>query len=264
MKNLADLTLELSNELSGLEKRCRRELASAERERDRALVAGGAKRILSRYHGDLDEAKQSQLVSVETADEVRGRAVLAAEDKRRANLLKEEQKYRAARKKASNKKRDQMRKAQKKWRDAVSKAHRALLTKQRGLKKAADEALERAREDARDTYNFAIEDGRLAYRAAVQDDLVDERLAVDKAHRKAERSMTGAAIAYERAVAHAETTMRRELQRHPEAHLAQQAYDRKISQIRQACERDKDAAFRKFTRERRQLSKRRLEKRSKK
>jgi len=264
MKNLADLTLELSNGLSGLEKRCRRELAAAERERDRALMAGGAKRILSRYHKDLDEAKQSQLRSVETADEVRGRAVLAAEDKRRGDLLKEERKYRAARKKASAKKRDQTRKAQRKWRDAVSKARGAPLTRRRGLRKAADEALERALKDARDTHNFAIEDGRLAYRAALQDDLVDERLAVDKAHRKAERSMTGAAIAYERTVAHAETTMRRELQGHPEAHLAQQAYDRKTSQIRQGCARDKEAVFRKFTRERRQLTKRRLKKRTEK
>ena len=146
----------------------------------------------------------------------------------------------------------------------MSRARRAPLTGQRELRKAADEALERALEDARATFNFAIEDGRLAYRAAIQDDLVDERLAIEKAHRKAERSMTGAAIAYERAVAHAETTMRRELQGHPEAHLAQQAYDRKTSQIRGACERDKEAVFRKFTRERRQLTKRRLKKRTKK
>ena len=257
MKKLADLTLKLSSELSRLEKRCRRELASADRDRDRALVAGGAKSILSRYHKDLDEAKQSQLRSVETADAVRGREVLRAENKRRGDLLKEERKHRAARKKAADKKRDQTRKAEKKWRDAVSKARRTPLTGQRALRKAADEALERALEDARATFNFAIEDGRLAYRAAMQDDLVDERLAIEKAHRKAERSMTGAAIAYERAVAHAETTMRRELQGHPEAHLAQQAHDRKISQIRQACERDKEAVFRKFTQERRQLSKRR-------
>ena len=264
MKNLADLTLELSNGLSGLEKRCRRELAAAERERDRALMAGGAKRILSRYHKDLDEAKQSQLGSVETADEVWSREVLRAEDKRRGELLKEERKFRATRKKASDKKRDQTRKAEKKWRDARSKARRTPLTHQRALRKAADEALERALEDARSTYNFAIEDGRLAYRAAIQDDLVDERLAIEKGHRKAERSMTGAAIVYERAAAHAETTMRRELQGHPEAHLAQQAHDREISQIRQACERDKEAVFRKFTRERRQLSKRQLKKRTKK
>ncbi len=264
MKNLADLTLELSNQLSGLEKRCRRELASAERERDRALVAGGAKRVLSRYQKELDEAKQSQLASLESADEVRGRTILKAEDKRRGDLLKEERKYRAARKKATNKKRDQIQKARKKWRDAMLKARRTSLIEQRGLRKAADEALERAIEDARDAHTFAIEDGRLAYRVAVQDDLVDERLAVDSARRKADRSMIGATIAYERAVAHAETTMRRELQAHPEARLAQLAHDGKTSEIRQACERDKEAVFRKFTRERRQLTKRRLKRRSKK
>ena len=50
----------------------------------------------------------------------------------------------------------------------------------------------------------------------------------------------------------------------PKEMLAQQAYDRKTSQIRGACERDKEAVFRKFTRERRQLTKRRLKKRTKK
>ena len=262
MKDLADLTLELSNELSRLDKRCRRDLASSERERDRALIAGGAERILARYHKDLDQAKRTQLESLEKADEVRGREVLKAEDKRRGELLKEERKFRAARTKASRKKRDRTLKAKRIWRDAVSKARRTPLTGQRALQKAADEALERALEDARRAFNLAIEDGRLTYRSALQDDLVDERLAVEKAHRKAERSATVAAIAYERAVAQAEARMLRELRGHPEAERAGQEHDRRIADIRQACERDKEAAFRKFTRERRQLTTRRLKKRT--
>ena len=111
MKNLADLTLELSGKLSQIDKRCRRELASSERERDRALMAGGGKRILARYHKNIDEAKQAQLGALETADELQGREVLKAEDKRRGELLKEERKFRANRAQASRKKRDQTRKA---------------------------------------------------------------------------------------------------------------------------------------------------------
>ena len=264
MKNLADLTLELSTELSRLDKRCRRELASSERERDRALIAGGAERILARYHKDLDETKRAQLGSLDKADEVQGREVLKAEDKRRGELLKEERKFRATRAKASRTKRDQTRKAKQIWRDAVSKARRTPLTGQRALRKAADEALERALEDARRTFNLAVEDGRLTYRSALQDDLVDERLAVEKAHRKAERSTTSAAIAYERAVAQAEARMGRELRRDPEAERAGQEHDRRIADIRRACERDKEAAFRELTRQRRQLTERRLKKRTKK
>jgi len=260
MKNLADLTLELSNELSRLDKRCRRELASSESERDRALVAGGATRILARYHKALDDANQTQRESLEKADETQGREVLKAEDKRRGELLKEERKFRAARTKASRKKRGQTRKAKQVWRDALAKAHRAPLTGQRALRKAADEALERALEDARRTFTLAIEDGRLAYRAALQDDLVDERLATEKAHRKAERSTTGAAIDFERAVAQAEARMRRELRGNPDAERAGQEHDRRVADLRQACERDKEAAFREFTRQRRQLTRRRPKK----
>lgn len=264
MKNLADLTLELSAELSHIDKRCRRELASSERDRDRALMAGGGKRILERYHTDIDEAKQTQLGALEKADELRGREVLKAEDKRRGELLKEERKFRANRAKASRKKRDQTGKAKQIWRDAVAKARRTPLTGQRARRKAADEALERALEDARGAFNLAIEDGRLAYRSALQDDLVDERLATEKAHRKAERTTTGAAIDHERAVARAEARMRRELRGHPEAERAGQEHDRRSADIQQTCERDKEAAFREFTRQRRQITKRPVKKRRKK
>ncbi len=254
MKTLADLTLKLSNEINCIEKRCASELAAAERARDRALLAAGARKILGRYHKGLNEAKQAQLQTLDEADTARNQDILAAEDKRGSALVKQERKYRAARTKASNKKRDANRKAKSAWREAISKAKSESITRQRALRKAADERLERTLALARETYNAAVEDARLAYRSALQDALVDERLAVEKAHRKAERVFTGAAIDYERAVAQEEARMRSELIDHPEALREQQAHDRTISEIREACEHDKNAAFGRFTRERRQLN----------
>lgn len=257
METLADLTLKLSTELTRLEKRCRRELTAAEKERDRALLATGGKTILTRYHKDLAKAKQTELETIDEADDARRREVLAAEDKRARELLKEERKYRASRSKALAKKRDADRRARSKWRALISAARREPLVKQRARRRAADEALERALVDSREAYHLAIEDARLAHRAALQDDLVDERLAVERAHRKAERIFTSAAIDYERAVARAEARMRADLVDHPEAQLAQQVHDGKVSEIRGRCEADKEALFGKFTRRRRQLDKKR-------
>ena len=73
METLAELTLKLSNELSNIEKRCRSELTGAEKERDRALLATGAKSVLSRYHKGLDKAKHAQLQIIEKADDARTR-----------------------------------------------------------------------------------------------------------------------------------------------------------------------------------------------
>lgn len=257
MEKLANLTLKLSKELTRIEKRCGRELAVAEVARDRALIVTGARAVLNRYHKGLDKAKQAQLETIEKADAVRNRDVLAAEEKRRGAILKEESKYRSARAKALAAKRDATRKAKRAWRDAVAKAKKQALVRQRVLRKAADEKLEHALSTARETYNAAVENGRLAYRAGLQDDLVDERLAVERAHRKAERVFTGAAIDYERAVALEEARMRSDLVDHPNAQREQQVHDRKISEIRESCEQDKEAAFRKFAQGRSRLNKNR-------
>jgi hypothetical protein len=257
METLANLTLKLSNELNRIEKRCRSDLAIAESARDGALLATGASSILGRYHKGLDKAKQAQLQTVEKADEARNRDVLAAEDKRRSALVNQERKYRAARTKALGKKLGATRKAKSAWRDAVAKAKREAITRQRTLRKAADESLERALTLARETYTAEVENARLAHRSAVQDDLVNERLAVETAHRQAERIITGAAIDYERAVAQEEARMRVELTEHPEAQREQEAHDRKTSEILAACDEAKEAAFQQFTRERRALNRRR-------
>ena len=243
-KTLSDLTLRLSQELSRLEARCARERAAAERSRDRAILKSPARKVLTSYRQRLEKAKARQLDAVRDADDARERATRAAEEKRQRELVKEERRNRDARAKAEKKKRDAIAKAEKKRRDAIAKAKKQPLSKQYALRKAADEALALALEDARDTYNLATEDARLAYRAAIQDDLVDERIAVDKAHRKAERLITGAAITYERAVAQEEARMRRELRAYPDALKVQQSFDREISTLREACEREKEALFR--------------------
>lgn len=259
-QTLANLTSDLSKELGRLEARCARELAKAERERDRALLESAAKSVLTRYHGGLEKAKDAQLRAIDDAEAARGSEIVAAEDRRRRDGLREERKYREARRSADLKKREATQKARKKWREAVQKARKSPLTERRPMRRAADEALEKGLAEARESYTEAIEDARLAHRSALQDDLVDERLAVEKAHRKADRLITGAAITHERAVAQEEARMRRELVRHPEARQAQEDHDRRVYQLRQECDAEKEALFREFTRKRRQTRKPRLKK----
>jgi hypothetical protein len=253
-RTLADLTLELSQAIAELEARCASEMVAAERERDEALLAmAPARKVLSQYHKGLEKAKQSQLDSVSKADDARRKEIGAAEEKRRKDMARQERKYRDARNKAEGKRAESIRKARGKWRDAVEKAKRQKLTDQRRLRRAADDALEKAYVEASDTYNLAIETARLTHQAALQDILVDERLAVEKAHRKAERLITGAAIAYERAVAHEEAKMRTELGAFADAREAQEAYDQRLAEIRERCESEKDELFRDFSRKRRKL-----------
>ena len=64
-------------------------------------------------------------------------------------------------------------------------------------------------------------------------------------------TITGAAVAYERAVAQAEARLRRALSTHPKAREAQEEHDRHLSMIHQACETEKEAIFRSFARARR-------------
>lgn len=253
-RTLADLTLELSEALSRVEARCARETVAAERERDNALLAmGPARKVLSQYHQGLQKAKQNQLDSVSKADEARRKEIGTAEDKRRQEMAREERKYRDVRKKAEAKRSESIRQARSKWRDAVKKVKSRLLTDQRRLRRAADEALEEAYTQASDVYNLAIETARLTHQSALQDTLVDERLAVEKTHRKAERLITGAAIAYERAVAYEEAKMRTDLGAFAKARLAQEAYDRRLAEIREECEAEKEELFRDFSRKRRKL-----------
>jgi hypothetical protein len=251
-ETLADLTLRLSQEISSLEALEARELAQAERERDRALLEiGPAQEILSRFHKALEKAKQDQIAAVEEADDRRNREIDEAEEKRRGKLAREEHSLQEVRRTALAKKNEAARKANAKWTQAVDKARAEPLSEQRRLRLAADEALERALEEIRDSYNRAIEESRLAHQAAVQDHVIDERLAVDAARRKAERLIAGAAVDYQRALALEETKMRSELALFPEARKAQEAHDRRVAEIRESCEEAKEALFQRFTRERR-------------
>ena len=249
---LSQLTLSLSKELERLEVRGARSLAAADRERDRALLESPAKSVLKRYHRGLEKAKVAHLRAIDDAEAVRGQEIVAAEEKRRRDALREERKFRDARRKADIKKREATQKARKTWREAVKNARKSPLAQRRQMRKAADEALEKALDEVRENYNESIEDARLAHRAALQDDLVDERLAVEKARRKSERLITGAAIAHERAVAQEEARLRSELVRHPEARLTQEEHDRRVHELRQASDAEKESLFRAFTRERRQ------------
>jgi hypothetical protein len=251
-ETLADLTLRLSQEISSLEELGARELAEAERERDRALLGiAPAQTILSRFHKALEKAKQDQMAALQEADDRRNLDIDEAEERRRGKLAREEIALREMRRTALAKKDEAARKANSKWKQAVDKARAEPLSEQRRLRLAADEALERALEEIRDLYNRAIEESRLAHQAAVQDHMVDERLAVDAAHRKAERLIAAAAVDYERALALEEAKMRSELAFFPEARKALQAHDRRTAEIRESCEQAKEALFQRFTRSRR-------------
>ena len=97
-ETLADLTLKLSQEISSLEALGARELAEAERERDKALLdIAPAQAILTRYHRALEKAKQDQIAAVQEADERRIREIDDAEEERRAKLAREESSLREVR-----------------------------------------------------------------------------------------------------------------------------------------------------------------------
>jgi hypothetical protein len=140
-----------------------------------------------------------------------------------------------------------------KWRNVVKRVKIHLLTEQRRLRCSAEEALEEAYTLAINAYNLANETARLTHQSALQDTLVDEKLAVGKTHGKAEGLITGAAFAYERAVAYEEAKMRTDLSSFAEARLAQEAYDRPLVEIREKCETEKEELFQDFSRKRRKL-----------
>jgi hypothetical protein len=251
-ETLADLTLKLSQEISSLEALRAREMAAADKERDAALLSiASANEVLTRYYQALEKAKQAQIRKTQDADDARHREVMAAEEKRRAELAREEISYRRATEEAALDKAEAIRKAQSRWKAAVDKTKSEPLADQHRLRRAADEALERALDEARESYNRAIEQARLAHQSALQDHIVEERLAVEAARRKAERVATGAAIEYERAVALEEGRMRSEIAAHADARRIQEEHDRKLAEIRRSSESAKEALFQRFSRDRR-------------
>jgi hypothetical protein len=251
-ETLADMTLKLSQEISSLEALRAREMETAEKERNEALLRiAAAGEVLNRYHRALEKAKQAQIEKTQDADDARHRDVLAAEERRRAELSREELAYRKATEDAAWKKTEASRKAHSKWKSAVDKARSEPLSDQHRLRRAADEALEQALEEARESYNRAIERARLAHQAALQDHIVEERLAVEAARRKAERAATAATIDYEHVVAAEEARMRSEIAAYSDAKRIQEEHDRRLAEIRRSCEEAKEALFHRFSRDRR-------------
>ncbi len=253
-RTLVDLTLELSEEISALESECARQIDEADAERDRLLSEhGGAAKILRRYHKALEQAKLAQLKTSQKANDTRDRDVRGTEDNRRQALRAEERKYRDTRDKTHRKRDQSVRKAKAKWQAARNKAKKLLLAEQRAARKAADRVYEEAVDEARETYNQAIEEARLKHQAGLQDELVAERIAVERAHRQAERKITGAAIDYERAVAHEESRLRSDLAAHPDAQSIQRDHDRNVTRIRKFCDEAKEKLFKEFSQKRRRL-----------
>ena len=253
-RTLADLTLKLTRELSALEARCSKEVDEAEKSRDAALgKIGSLETALERYQQGLAKAKDDQWKSVQKANEIRDREIQAAEDARQPALLRQERKYQSARAAALRAREDALLSARKKREAALRQAGEAPLLEQYSRRKAADRAYEEAVMDARESYQVAIERARLAFQSALQEVLEDERLALDKANREADRMISNAAVTYERAVAQEEARMRNEAARNEEARRIQEQHDRKISQVLKSCERRKEALFRKFSQERKRL-----------
>lgn len=253
-RTLADLTLRLSRELSAHEKRCAKEINEAEKSRDAALMKiGSLETELKRYHQSLSKAKDDQWKAVQKANEIRDREIQTVEDGRWPAMLREERKYRRAKAQALRVKEEDLRKAKKKREQALRKARERPLLQQHALRRAADRAYEDAVVEARESYQIAIERARLAFQSALQELLEDERVALDKAIRKADRMDSNAAVSYERAVAQEEVRMRSAASQDDGARRVQEEYDRKISRILRACERRKEALFRKFSQDRKRL-----------
>jgi hypothetical protein len=238
-ERLAELTLRFSQEVSSLEAL--------------AALAGLPKvqAILGRFHEAVEKAREERLDAVEKADASRDREIDDAEEKRRGRLAREEQALRDGRRAAFDRKSEATRRARAKWQQAIDKARSEPLSEQRRLRRAADDALERGLEEIRDEYSRAMEESRLKYQGAVQDHMVEERLAIEAAHRKAERLIAAAAIAHQHALAAEENRLRSELAGFPEATRVLSEHDRKVAEIRHSSEQAKEALFQRFSRDRR-------------
>jgi hypothetical protein len=251
-ERLANLTLRFSQEISSLEALGARELEEAEKTRDAALGAlPKVQAILSRFHEAVEKAREDRIEAVEKADSGRDREVDEAEEKRRGRLAREEQALREARRIAFDRKSEATRKARAKWQQAIEKARSEPLSEQRRIRRVADDALERGLEEIRDEYGRSMEASRLAYQGALQDHMVEERLAVEAAHRKAEKLIAAAAIAHQHAFAAEENRLRVELAAFPEATRVLSEHDRKVAEIRHSSEQAKEALFQRFRRDRR-------------
>ena len=253
-RTLADLTLKLTRELSALEARCAKEVDEAEKSRDAALTKiGFLDDALKRYHQGLSKAKHDQWRSVQKANDIRDREIQAAQDTRQPALLRQERKHRGAMARALRAREDALRAAKKKRDAALRKARDRPLLQHHSLRKAANRAFEETVLDARESYQIAIERARLAFQSALQEVLEDERLALDKATRKADRTVSNAAVTYERAVAQEEARMRNAAMKDDGARRIQEQYDRELSQMLKGCGGRKEALFRKFSQDLKRL-----------
>jgi hypothetical protein len=247
--------LKLSRDLSALEASCSKQLDEIQESRDVALMAiPFAKKILKSYNRGLAKAKAAQLRAVEEANDIRDNEIRSAEDKRRRAASVEERKYRQERAGAYRTRQLALKKAKAKWRAELEKVRRRPLSEQRALRKAADQRYEEVTAVARETYQEAMDEARVEHQAALQDILVEERLAFETATRTSERMISSAVVAYERAIADEEARMRNELAKDPEARGIQEEHDRQLARTRKDCERKKEALFKKFTEDRKKLS----------
>ena len=255
-RTLAELTLKMSQDLALLDEGCTKQMDELGEARDLALMeVGSAAKTLKSYNRGLEKAKAAQLNAVQEANEIRDKEIRTAEDKRRREVALEDRKHRESKSRAFRKRQVSLRKAKTKWKAAIEKVRRQPLPEQRALRKTADKDYEEAVEKAQETYQDAIDDARLALQSALQNALAEERIALEKAHRTAERMITSAAVAYERAVAGEEGRMRSEMAKSPEARRILESYDRRFLEVRKSCERKREGLFRKFSQDRKKLKK---------
>ena len=254
-RTLADLTLKLSRDLDALDAICNQQRDKIEEERDRALMEiDSAKKALKNYNKGLASAKNAQMKAVQKANELRDEELREAEEKRRRTAFKAEQKHRRAKDKAFGTRQKELRAAKKKWKADLEKISDRPLSEQRSLRKAADEKYENTVEKARDKYQEVIEEARVTYQSAMQDALAEERLTFERTNQVAERMISSAVVEYERSIAQEEGRLRAELANDPVTHQIQEDHDRRLSQTRKDCERKREALFKKFTEDRKKLS----------
>ncbi len=253
-RTLAELTLKLSQDLSRLEEECAKQMDELGEARDVALMEiSSAEKALKSYNRGLEKAKAAQLTAVQEANKIRDKEIRTAEDKRRREITLEERRNREAKNRAFRKRQLALRKAKAAWKAAIKRIRARPLYEQRALRKSADIAYEEALEKAEENYRDAIDDARLELQSALQNTLADERIALEKAYRTAERMTTSAVVAYQRAVAGEEGRLRSELAGIPEAREVQENYDRQFLEIRKSCEKRREELFKKFTQDRKKL-----------
>jgi len=223
--------------------------------RDGALmeISPASLKILEDRNRGLAKAKAPQLRDVQKANEIRDKEIRSAEEKGTRALDLAERKNRQGRAGAYRELQAALKKAKAKWSQDLEKLRRRPFIEQRTMRRATDRAYEAAVEAIRETHNNGREEARLAQQLAIHDILADERLAVEKAHRNAERMTTSAAIAYERALVQEEARMWRELAKIPRARQIQEGFDRRLFEIRKDCERKKEGLFKRFSQDRKKL-----------